>query len=183
MSAKVQSYIDDLIQREGGYTNHPSDKGGPTIWGITEAVARAFGYTGPMQSMPQSVARNIYLQRYWTQPRFAEVETLSPAVAEELFDTGVNMGTGTAAKFLQRALNVLNLRGKVYPDVMVDGAIGNLTIAALKAFLAYRGKDGHLVLWRLLNGQQGTRYIELAEANPTQEDFVFGWALNRVGGQ
>lgn len=183
MSTKVQNYIDELIHREGGYVNHPADRGGPTCWGITEQVARAFEYTAAMQDMPQSVARQIYLERYWQQPRFDLVEPLSAPIADELFDTGVNMGTGTAAKFLQRALNVLNLRGKVYPDVTVDGSIGNLTIAALKAFLTYRGKDGHLVLWRLLNAQQGTRYIELAEANPTQEDFVFGWSLNRVGGQ
>lgn len=182
MSTHVQQYITDLIAREGGYVNHPADRGGPTIWGITEHVARAFGYTGAMQDMPQSVARQIYLERYWVQPGFAEVEKFSTPIADELFDTGVNMGTGVAAKYLQRALNVLNLEAKTYPDVNVDGAIGKMTLAALRAFLAHRGRDGHLVLWRLLNSQQGVRYIELAEARPSQEQFVYGWVLHRVGG-
>jgi lysozyme family protein len=40
--------IDALIDREGGYVNHPADRGGPTRYGITEAVARAHGYAGAM---------------------------------------------------------------------------------------------------------------------------------------
>jgi lysozyme family protein len=45
--------IDELIEREGGYVNHPGDKGGPTRFGNTEAVARAQGYTGPMALLPR----------------------------------------------------------------------------------------------------------------------------------
>ena len=39
-SFDVGALINDLIEREGGYVNHPADKGGPTCFGITEAVAR-----------------------------------------------------------------------------------------------------------------------------------------------
>lgn len=177
----ITDTISALIQREGGYINDPNDNGGETNFGITVAVARAFGYTGPMASMTQQVARDIYFQRYWHQPRFDDVGVVSEAVAEELLDTGVNMGTATAGKFLQRALNVLNQGDKVYPNVSVDGAVGNMTIAALKAFLAARGKAGETVLVRMLNAQQSVRYIDLAEANVSQESFEYGWQLNRVG--
>lgn len=173
-------YIDDLIAREGGYVDHPADRGGPTNWGITEQVARAYGYTGRMQDMPRSVAKSIYLERYWEAPKFNLVNEHSAAVAEELLDTGVNMGPGVAARFLQRALNALNSEGKHYPDVPVDGAIGRITIAALRAYLSVRGKDGHVVLVRALNAQQAVRYIEIAEARPNQEAFVHGWLLHRV---
>lgn len=172
--------ITALLAREGGYSNDPKDAGGETNWGITVAVARAFGYTGPMQAMTQQVARDIYADRYWRQPRFDAVAALSPAIAEELLDTGVNMGTGTAGKFLQRALNVLNQEGKAFPDITADGAVGNMTLAALKAFLTARGTPGEAVLLRMMNGQQSVRYIELAEARPTQESFEFGWQANRV---
>jgi len=174
-------YIDALIGREGGFSDHPSDRGGPTMWGITEHVARAFGYTGAMKDMPRAVAKEIYLKRYWIQPRFSEIYDFAPAIANELLDTGVNMGQGVAAKFLQRALNALNQRGKVYPDIAVDGAIGNVTIAALRAYLNHRGKEGHAVLLRMLNAQQSVRYIELAEKNESQEDFQHGWQFHRVG--
>ena len=174
--------ITALIQREGGYSNNPDDKGGETIWGITIATAKAFGYTGDMASMTQQTARDIYAQRYWRQPRFDDVALVSAPVAEEMLGTGVNMGTGTAGKFLQRALNVLNQGDKTYPNVSIDGAVGSMTLAALKAFLAARGKAGETVLVRMLNAQQSVRYIELAEANSTQESFEYGWQLNRVGG-
>jgi hypothetical protein len=37
----VDRLVDALIEREGGFVDHPDDKGGPTCFGITEAVARA----------------------------------------------------------------------------------------------------------------------------------------------
>lgn len=178
----VDSYIEDLIEREGGFVDHPDDRGGPTNWGITQATARAYGYHGRMADMPRGVAKQIYLERYWRQPRFDEVEHLSAKLAEELLDTGVNMGPAVAVKFLQRALNVLNQQGKIYPDITADGVLGPMTLASLRAFLGARGQDGETVLLRMLNAQQSVRYIELAEARASQEAFQFGWQLHRVGG-
>lgn len=179
---KVEQYIDELIRREGGYVNHPSDRGGPTMYGITEVVARAYGYSGPMQEMPRALAVQIYTERYWTDPKFHLVNDHSAVLAEKLLDIGVNMGPMVASRFLQRALNVLNQEGRIYPDIVVDGSIGRMTLAALQAYLSHRGKDGHVVLLRALNAQQGARYIEIAEARPSQEAFVHGWFLHRVGG-
>jgi hypothetical protein len=44
--------IDELIAREGGYVAQPADKGGPTRYGISRAVARAHGYAGDMAALP-----------------------------------------------------------------------------------------------------------------------------------
>ncbi|MEO6224401.1 MAG: glycosyl hydrolase 108 family protein, partial [Sphingomicrobium sp.] len=55
----IGAIIGRLIDREGGYVNNPADKGGPTIFGITEAVARAQGYAGPMRTMPRAEAEAI----------------------------------------------------------------------------------------------------------------------------
>ena len=65
--------IEELIEREGGYVNHPSDKGGPTRFGITEPVARAHGYSGPMALLPRDEAAAIYRRLYWLRPRFDEI--------------------------------------------------------------------------------------------------------------
>lgn len=184
-----ESIIADLIEREGGYVNNPADRGGPTAWGITEQVARAFGYYGDMRQLNKYNATVIYNIRYWEQPRYDQIYLLGQhntpdnglcAVAVELLDTGVNMGTSTAGKMLQRALNVLNNQGKLWPDLDVDGNLGALTLHALKTYSMQRGAEGARVLLAALNAQQAMRYIELAESKPNQEQFVYGWLRARV---
>lgn len=180
MTDVVNKIIDAVLKAEGGYSNDEADGGGETMWGITIAVARANGYTGPMISMPKDVARQIYTRRYVTEPQFDKVLELSPTLGEELIDTGVNMGPAVPALMLQRWLNGFNDQGSKYQDVFVDGRLGPITIAALRSFLAWRGQQGESVLLMALNSTQGVRYLEIAEKNPTQEKFLYGWMLGRV---
>ena len=178
----IDGLIDRVIGAEGGYVNHPSDKGGPTRWGVTEQTARAYGFTGDMRALPRSAAVDIYRKRYWTEPGFAAVAEVLPALAEEMFDTGVNMGTSVPGKFLQRALNVLNKGASLYPDITVDGRIGPATVAALSGLVKRRGAAAAAtVLLRLLNALQAVRYVEITEGRAANEDFLFGWVMNRVG--
>lgn len=191
----VDELIDALIEREGGYVDHPADKGGPTCFGITEAVARAHGFAGPLRKLPREGAAAIYKRLYWQRPRLGQVARRSAAVAAELFDTGVNMGPAVAVTFLQRALTALNRNGGDYPDLVPDGRIGERTLAALDAFLAIRGSSppvgvdggvqrktsGETVLLRALEALQGERYLRLAERRPANEAFLYGWLANRLG--
>ncbi len=178
----VDALIGALIDREGGYVDHPADRGGPTCFGITEAVARAHGYAGAMRRLPRDEAAAIYRRLYWLRPRFDAVAERSPAVAAELFDTGVNMGPAVAATFVQRALTALNRNGRDYPDLTPDGRIGAVSLAALDAFLAVRGQaSGETVLLRALEALQGERYLRLAERRPANEAFLYGWLANRMG--
>jgi lysozyme family protein len=163
----VDRLIDALIEREGGFVENPADKGGPTCFGITQAVARASGYAGPMRQLPREEAAAIYRRLYWLRPRFDEVASRSDRIAAELFDTGVNMGPAVAVTFLQRALAALNRNGSDYPDLVPDGRIGAQTLSALDAFLRLRGKSsGETVLLRALKALQGERYLRLAERRP-----------------
>ena len=178
----VDELIDELIEREGGFASHPADRGGPTRYGITEAVARAHGYAGPMNQLPRDEAAAIYRRLYWLRPRFDQVAERAPRVAAELFDTGANMGPAVAATFLQRALTALNRGGKDFPDLVPDGRIGPATIAALDAFLEARGAlGGETVMLRALEALQGERYLRLAERRPANEAFLYGWLANRIG--
>jgi lysozyme family protein len=114
-------------------------------------------------------------------PKKRTINTINAKVAEELLDTGVNCGVTFAKPLLQRALNLLNNQGKEgWPDLAVDGIYGPATLSALKTYLAKRGKDGETALLRVLNILQGNRYIEIAERNPSQEKYLYGWVLNRV---
>jgi lysozyme family protein len=176
----IESLIDAVIAREGGYVADPADRGGATCWGITERVARQQAYAGRMCDLSKDDAAAIYRRLYWLRPKLDQVAVRAPALAGELFDTGVNMGPAVAIGFLQRALNALNRGGSDYPDVAVDGAIGPKTLAALEGFLARRGSEEVLV--RAVDALQGARYVELAEERPAAEAFVYGWLANRVGG-
>ena len=177
----IDDLIEEAIAREGGYSNHPADRGGPTRWGITETVARQHGFTGHMRVFPREEAVAIYRRRYWLRPRFAEVANHAPTLAAELFDTGINMGPAVAGRFLQRALNALNRCEKDYPDMAVDGVIGPATLAALTAFLGHRGSAGEVVLIKAVEALQGERYLDLAERRPANEAFLYGWLANRIG--
>lgn len=179
-SALKKQVIDEIIAKEGGYSNDPADAGGETNFGVTAAVARAAGYNGPMRSMPRSVAFDIYARRYWDALNLDAVEQVSSLVAAELADTGVNMGVDRAAEFFQRSLNALNNGATLWADLKVDRRIGPGTVTAFKAFSAQRGANANKIMLRALNCLQGAFYIELAERRATDEKFLAGWLLNRV---
>lgn len=178
--SNIDNIIEGVLKAEGGYSNDVNDAGGETNFGITVTTAKANGYYGAMKDLPRDLAKQIYLKQYWTVPKFDKIEVLSPSVAAELCDTGVNCGVSFAQKIIQQALNLLNRQGLDYPDLKEDGDIGPGTLAALAAYLSKRGKDGELVLVRTLNIMQGSRYIDITKTKPSNENFFFGWILNRI---
>ncbi len=177
----IGSMIEATIGKEGGYSNHPADRGGPTRWGITERVARKNDYTGDMRDLPREKAVAIYRQEFAIAPGFAAVAVISPAVGEELFDTGVNMGPDIPARWFQEWLNALNDGGKLYPDIKEDGDIGPGTLAAFKSFRRSRGVEADSVMLKALNSDQGARYKLLSRYRAANESFTFGWLRTRVG--
>ncbi|HZG10148.1 MAG TPA: glycosyl hydrolase 108 family protein [Allosphingosinicella sp.] len=177
----VDKLIDEVIGREGGFSDHPADRGGATRWGVTEQVARAHGWKGSMRHYPREEAVRVYRRLYWVEPGFNRIAEHAPAIAAEMFDTGVNMGPALATGFLQRALNALNRGASDYPDIAVDRRIGAATIGALQGFLARRGKGGEMVLRKAIEALQGERYLRLAEERPANEAFLYGWLANRLG--
>lgn len=177
----IDSIIEGVIGREGRYSNHPADKGGPTMWGITERIARANGYKGPMDRLPRSEAQRIYRLRYIQEPGFDKIALICPQIAEELIDTGVNMGPDVPARWLQEWLNALNNQGQLYPDIREDADIGTATTSALASLIRSRGQDGIIAMLKGLNCSQGERYKQLARGRVQNEAFVFGWLRGRVG--
>lgn len=94
--------LDRLIAREGGYVDHPFDKGGPTNFGITQTtLSRWRGrHCTPdeVKTLSEREAREIY--RQWYLAPFAD----APAdVREHLIDIGVNSGVVTAKQLWTKA--------------------------------------------------------------------------------
>ena len=112
-----ETAFDLLITHEGGFSNHPDDPGGATMYGITEVVARAEGYTGPMRELTLDFAKQVYRKRYWDACR---CDQMPDVLRYPLFDAAVNSGPGQAIKWLQSAVGV-----------KVDGAIGPVTQQAV----------------------------------------------------
>ena len=108
-----------LLGHEGGYSDHKADPGGKTQYGITEAVARAHGFTGDMRTLTRDEAKRIYRADYWEPVRADE---LPPQVRYDVFDGAVNSGVKQSVKWLQRAVGVID-----------DGIIGPKTLAAVHA--------------------------------------------------
>jgi lysozyme family protein len=174
--------MEGVLGREGGYSNHSADKGGETMWGVTIARARAAGYTGAMRDMTRDQAVEVYRLYYWRQPGFDRIDEIDAGLGERLFDAGINCGTGRAGQWLQRALNVMNGQGDLYSDITVDGQCGAMTRAALQSFIQRRGAEGRAVLLEAVKSLQAGHYLGLAEGNPSQEAFVYGWIRSRILG-
>jgi lysozyme family protein len=180
-----QDMINGVLSREGSqYTNNPADSGGPTKYGVT--LGAYSDYIGrpatiaDIQNLTSDQAYNFYWNKYYLGPKNDAIFNMSSMVGGKMTDISVNMGPPRAGIFLQTALNAFNLRGTKYPDMTVDGSVGQRTLSALSTYLDWRGSDGESVLFRALNSQQGQFYLNLAAARPKDEDFAYGWFLNRV---
>ncbi len=149
-----------LVIHEGGYSDHKADTGGKTMYGITEAVARASGYTGDMRELSQDAAKLIYLTQYWDK---VQADALPAKVRYAVFDAAVNSGPGQSARWLQRALGVAD-----------DGRIGQITIAyarhsdpeeLVKKMLAQRLRFmTNLTAWSSFSRGWARRIADLLEA-------------------
>jgi len=177
----ISTLINAIISREGGYVNNPDDRGGPTNFGITQAVARSQGYLGPMRDLPPSEAVDIYTRRYWLKPQLNLIGDIAPQTSAKLLDIAVNMGPATAIGFLKRALNALNRNGTDYADLPLAPVVDAPLLAALTAFITKRGSEGEVVLLKAINALQGAQYIAIAEHRPADKAFVYGWLNNRIG--
>ncbi|MDC7987612.1 glycosyl hydrolase 108 family protein, partial [Rhodoplanes sp. TEM] len=111
-----------LLVHEGGYSNHPSDPGGPTKYGITIFDYRKYidarGSAADVRAMTVDQAKAIYRVRYWDAQRCDE---LPPGVDYAVFDYGVNSGIGRSGRVLRRLLG-LSADGHAVTDAAIAAA-------------------------------------------------------------
>lgn len=173
----IGAILASIIFVEGGYTDDPYDPGGETKYGITERVAREYGYTGEMEDLTMDQANEIYSTLYVIQPNFVEFIDISPAIAHKLIDAGINVGTVRVSLWLQHLLNMFSRNGYDYPKIKEDGIIGTQTIDAYRALEDKRGKEKacQLIL-KGLDGYQAHYYISLEK----YARYIVGWVDKRV---
>lgn len=171
MARSLEEMIDDVLRREGGFVDHPADRGGPTKYGITQATLSAhLGRTATVaevRRLTRDVARGIYRRDYFAAPR---IDQLPERVQPLLFDSAVNHGPSRAIRFLQRVCNDAG-----FGTIVEDGAVGPATRAAAAA------ADRAMQDWLTAAVAEERRlfYHQIVEADPGQRVFLAGW-LNRL---
>lgn len=164
MSDSIDALITRVIQKEGGYVDHPADRGGPTNHGITLATLHAWRKapvsSRDVQQLTADEARRIYRANYFERPGLGAVK--DPAVQEFLFDYAVNSGPAAAVKALQTALGVA-----------ADGDFGPISRAALEKV------TNHLALFYRLKAERYELLLRFIGRDPAQAVFAAGWA-NRL---
>lgn len=100
---------------EGGYWDDPA--GGPTMYGITQRVASAWGYHGDMRHLPLDDAKAIARKEYFDKYQCGQ---LPAQFALLVFDTAYHGGKPVA--WLQECIGTTP-----------DGIIGAKTVAAARA--------------------------------------------------
>lgn len=170
---------------EGGYVNDPDDVGGETYNGVSRVYNPSWSGWEIIDECKNMVSCDqfpeclddkddlqesvhaFYKAKYWDVNR---LDDFPQDTAEEMFDTGVNMGTGRAGRFLQTALNYMNRNGSLFSELTVDGKIGPASLSAL----AKCQKDED-VLMAMLNTLQGKHYMEYMDKSPSQKKYARGW--------
>jgi lysozyme family protein len=161
----VRLVVEAIIDREGGFVDHPADRGGPTKYGVTIptlATYRADQTVGAeeIRALLREEAAEIYRWRYVYGPGFDAIT--DPALFESVVDAGVHSGATRAARWLQEALGVT-----------ADGQVGPITRENLDH--AHRDRDTlRRVRARFLAAR--LRFLgRLITDDKTQAAFAAGW--------
>jgi len=162
----VDEMIGDIIRREGGFVNHPADKGGPTKYGITirtlENWRRRPVGVDDVRRLTKKESSLIYRHNYYAKQN---IDKLPIELQPVVFDMAVNMGPKQAIKIMQRSLTQIGI------ETGVDGIIGPQT---LKATAEAASLFGPLVIYIMI-GERIKFYRDIVKRNPSQVVFLKGW--------
>ncbi len=174
-----------LLKTEGGLVNNKNDPGGVTKYGVSLRFLAIKGLIDvdrdgyadfdlnrdgrvdalDVKLLTPANAEALYLKLFYIETGFWSLPRPFDAA---VFDFGVNAGTGTSVRLLQKAVNALTR-----PPLEVDGALGPNTRRGVVEAL----KSGPLLTE--FRNQVTAHYRYLVAHNGKLEPFLGGW-LNRV---
>ena len=154
MKENFEKSLSFVLESEGGYSDNPADRGGPTKYGISQKNHPE----EDIKNMTIERAGEIYRSDYWNPVRG---DDLPAGVDYVVFDSAVNHGPKNAGKFLQKAAN------RLMAGLTVDGIIGNKTLDMVKS-------NGAILITDILR-ERDIFYSKIVANDPTQERFARGW--------
>lgn len=186
--AAIRKYAEDIIGREGKFSDNPNDAGGPTMHGVslryTKGRADLFDLDtdgdvdiDDIRLVSRELAMLAFLQDFYLKPGYDKL----PAVLQaEMMDFCVNAGPARANTVLQIAVNkmrvsIISLRTAFMP-LGVDGVLGPISRAATVCALNVGGPE---CMINTLVDERIDFYVRLAEAVPQNRVFLKGW-INRA---
>ena len=124
MTDGTSAIIEGILRREGGWVDHPADRGGPTKYGITlRTLSRWRGSRAiaeDVRTLTKEQARRIYRHLFIEKHGFDRIE--NPRLRVVVVDCAVHHSPARAARWLQKAAGV-----------KVDGRCGPVTLGAANA--------------------------------------------------
>ena len=170
----VRAIAREIVAREGGYVNDPSDPGGATNHGVTIHTMPRLGLdltgdgrvtSADVRKLTQDQALDIFVQHYFDKPR---ISSLPGPLQSSVFDMYVNAGAN-AVKILQR------LVAKMGFECSSDGVIGPMTIASVTR--AFDSAPDHLSDAYAI--ERRNYYFRLADKRAASRQY----ARTRAGGK
>lgn len=161
-----------LLEEEGGWSNHPADRGGKTMYGVTQGTYASWRKkkgraAASIRNISKEEAREIYESEYWNA---AGCDRLPWPISYLTFDAAVNSGPSRAVRWTQSGLGI-----------KADGLVGKGTVAAANQAIAQ--SDGETIL-RIVD-QRVQFLVALVRKTPSQLVFLLGWMrrMQRVLGR
>ncbi len=171
---EFQRALEYVFHLEGHQSDHPSDPGGRTKWGVTQSTYDSWlkkrGQSPrDVYKMTATECQAIYYDGFWHPIRLDRIAAMDADVAIELFEAAVNAGPWEAVRFAQRACNFLHPDGAM---LLVDGIPGPKTRSQIQ-FLIHGGYK--VALLRAMNGEQYKHFYYLVAGADRYRDFARGW--------
>jgi len=173
------------LKHEGVYSDDKMDPGGKTYLGISRVywpdwegwllVDEGIAVGGHWNPELSDMVSRFYRTNFWNRIMGDELALASVAVANEVFDTAVNLGVQDAARILQTALNMQREAMTAHEALVIDGKIGPKTLGFLRLYLSMQPGSrvrNEEILLNCLNGEQYIVY----KANP-RHTYFRGWFL------
>lgn len=180
----ITAALGAVYVNEGDYADVKGDRGGRTMYGVTEAVMRDWGYAGHPRDFPKHCGAGapvcadlVYTTGYIDRPGYRPMAAIEPAVLFELVDSAVLHGPARASGWFQGSLN-----GICGAGLKVDGKVGPATIAAYKS-CQYRLGKVKLCIATLdaMDAGQLRLFDKIVLRDPSQVKFYRGWTRHRIG--
>lgn len=144
---------------EGGYVNHPNDKGGCTNSGVTISTFRSYYGSkkncDDLKKMTEEQWNHIFKSGYWDRWKADLINNQSIAnlVVDWVWGSGVY-----GIKYPQQVLGVV-----------ADGIVGKKTLAAINDY------PNQEELFKKLWDRRKKHFEDIVKRNPSQKVFLKGW--------